>query len=71
MRKKISTPPPGRLGVYTHDLVYLAHVGPSATEATASRFLKRRGATLQTVAGRKAWVGPKPEVLGAFSSKRP
>jgi hypothetical protein len=53
--------PASRIPVLDHLHRMRAHVGKSATDATVSRFLGRRGATLQTVHGRKCWVGIAPK----------
>lgn len=59
------TPKPGiipahQIPIYDHRLNMRGRVGPKASSATVARFGVGHGATLQTVKGRKAWVGRTP-----------
>ncbi len=52
--------PAHQIPIYDHRLNMRGRVGPKALSATVARFGGGHGATLQTVKGRKAWVGSAP-----------
>jgi hypothetical protein len=60
-----------KLGVYDRgangELRLRGQVGALATSSTAARFHGKLGSTVQTVAGRKAWVAPD-NIVGGFGS---
>jgi hypothetical protein len=62
-----------KLGVYDHgpdgELRLRGQVGALATGSTAARFHGKLGSTVQTVAGRKAWVAPDNIVGGCGSAQ--
>ena len=57
---KPGTIPAHQIPIYDHRLNMRGRVGPKASSATVARFGVGHGATLQTVKGRKAWVGRTP-----------
>ena len=60
MPVKIGAPPPGKLGIYTHDNKRIGHIGPLAGPGAVSRFTGHTNVALTEVDGRKAWkeIGP-------------
>jgi hypothetical protein len=60
-----------KLGVYDRgangELRLRGQVGALATSSTAARFHGKLGSTVQTVAGRKAWVAPD-NIVGGYGS---
>jgi hypothetical protein len=58
----------GKLGVYDAQLRLRGVVGPKMTSSGVARFHGQLGSTIQTVAGKKAWVAPDRNVTGGFGS---
>jgi hypothetical protein len=57
-KRKPGTVPPGRIGVYDAGGNLRGHVGPKATEVTATRLTEQLGHVLSKRDGRPAWVIP-------------
>lgn len=61
----------GRIPVLDHKKIMRGHVGPKATEATLPRFGVKHGGSLQTVQGRRCWVGNEPLAVVSAEGTNP
>ena len=61
-----------KIGIYDHgpdgELRLRGQCGPLMTSNGVSRFHGKLGSTIQTVAGRKAWVAPDRSIVGGVGS---